>query len=387
MALPITYNVRNVRVRWQLTLLAVVGIALVVTTIVFLTAMASGFSLALRATGRDDNAMIVQKGANAELTSGIGRNAAQVLLVDPRIARDDQGRPLSSPEILVVASYPRKADGADVNVSVRGVTPRAFEVRGGLRIVAGRQVQPGLPEVIVGERVRERYGFEVGSKVSIQNKPWEVVGVFAAEGSGFESEIWGDLETMAEPLRRTGGYQAIVVRLADPSTFEAFKTAWESDPQVQVSVSRERAFYEAQAGPIAGALLGLAGFVGIVMGVGAVFGAMNTMYGIVASRTREIGTLRALGFSRRAILFSFLTEAAILAAFGGALGCLLALPANGISGATNSANFSEIAFAFRVTPPTLFAGMVFAVMMGIVGGLLPALRAARLPITTALREV
>ncbi len=387
MALPITYNVRNVRVRWQLTLLAVVGIALVVTTIVFLTAMASGFSLALRATGRDDNAMIVQKGANAELTSGIGRNAAQVLLVDPRIARDDQGWPLSSPEILVVASYPRKADGADVNVSVRGVTPRAFEVRGGLRIVAGRQVQPGLPEVIVGERVRERYGFEVGSKVSIQNKPWEVVGVFAAEGSGFESEIWGDLETMAEPLRRTGGYQAIVVRLADPSTFEAFKTAWEGDPQVQVSVSRERAFYEAQAGPIAGALLGLAGFVGIVMGVGAVFGAMNTMYGIVASRTREIGTLRALGFSRRAILASFLTEAAILAAFGGALGCLLALPANGISGATNSANFSEIAFAFRVTPPTLFAGMVFAVMMGIVGGLLPALRAARLPITTALREV
>lgn len=387
MALPITYNVRNVRVRWQLTLLAVVGIALVVTTIVFLTAMASGFSLALRATGRDDNAMVVQKGANAELTSGIGRNAAQVLLVDPRIARDEQGRPLSSPEILVVASYPRKADGADVNVSVRGVTPRAFEVRGGLRIVAGRQVQPGLPEVIVGERVRERYGFEVGSKVSLQNKPWEVVGVFASEGSGFESEIWGDLETMAEPLRRTGGYQAIVVRLADPSTFEAFKNAWENDPQVQVSVSRERAFYEAQAGPIAGALLGLAGFVGIVMGVGAVFGAMNTMYGIVASRTREIGTLRALGFSRRAILASFLTEAAILAAFGGALGCLLALPANGISGATNSANFSEIAFAFRVTPPTLFAGMVFAVMMGIVGGLLPALRAARLPITTALREV
>ncbi len=387
MALPITYNVRNVRVRWQLTLLAVVGIALVVTTIVFLTAMASGFSLALRATGRDDNAMVVQKGANAELTSGIGRNAAQVLLVDPRIARDDAGRPLSSPEILVVASYPRKADGADVNVSVRGVTPRAFEVRGGLRIVAGRQVQPGLPEVIVGERVRERYGFEVGSKVSIQNKPWEVVGVFASEGSGFESEIWGDLETMAEPLRRQGGYQAIVVRLADPSTFEAFKNAWENDPQVQVSVSRERAFYEAQAGPIAGALLGLAGFVGIVMGVGAVFGAMNTMYGIVASRTREIGTLRALGFSRRAILTSFLTEAAILAAFGGALGCLLALPANGISGATNSANFSEIAFAFRVTPPTLFAGMVFAVMMGIVGGLLPALRAARLPITTALREV
>ncbi|MCM2257620.1 MAG: ABC transporter permease [Vicinamibacteria bacterium] len=387
MALPITYNVRNVRVRWQLTLLAIVGIALVVTTVVFLTAMASGFRLALRATGRTDNVMIVQKGANAELTSGIGRNAAALLLVDSRIARDEAERPLSSPEILVVATYPRKADGAEVNVSVRGVTPRAFDVRGGIRLVAGRQVQPGLPEVMVGERVRDRYGFEVGSKVSIQNKPWEVVGVFASDGSGFESEIWGDLETMAEPLRRTGGYQAVVVRLADPSTFEAFKTAWEGDPQVQVSVFREREFYEAQAGPIAGALLGLAGFVGIVMGVGAVFGAMNTMYGIVASRTREIGTLRALGFSRRSILLSFLTEAVILAAAGGVLGCLLALPANGVTAATNSANFSELAFAFRITAPALFAGMTFAILMGIVGGLLPALRAARLPITTALREV
>lgn len=387
MALPITYNVRNVRVRWQLTLLAIVGIALVVTTVVFLTAMASGFRLALRATGRTDNVMVVQKGANAELTSGIGRNAAALLLVDPRIARDQAGRPLSSPEILVVATYPRKADGAEVNVSVRGVTPRAFDVRGGIRVLAGRQVQPGLPEVMVGERVRDRYGFDVGSKVSIQNKPWEVVGVFASDGSGFESEIWGDLETMAEPLRRTGGYQAVVARLADPSTFEAFKTAWEGDPQVQVSVFREREFYEAQAGPIAGALLGLAGFVGIVMGVGAVFGAMNTMYGIVASRTREIGTLRALGFSRRAILLSFLTEAAILAAFGGLLGCVLALPANGLTTATNGANFSELAFAFRITTPALFAGMTFAILMGIVGGLLPALRAARLPITSALREV
>src|SRR6185295_465185 len=209
--------------------------------------------------------------------------------------------------------------------------------------------------------------------------------IFSADGSSFESEIWGDLYTMAEPLKRSGGYQSITVRLADPSTLEAFKKTYEDDPQLQAQVASERKFYEDQAGPTAGALMGLAGFVAVVMGIGAVFGAMNTMYAIVAARTREIGTLRALGFSRRSILFSFVTESVFLAIVGGVLGCILALPANGITSATNGANFSELAFAFRVTPFALAIGMAFAVIMGIVGRLLPATRAARLPITNALR--
>jgi putative ABC transport system permease protein len=375
LGLLLAYNVRNLRVRWQVTLLAICGVALVVAVFVFLSSMSNGFRLALRATGSDQNALVVQKGSQSELTSGIARDKASLMAVDARVARGADGQPLASPEILVVANFKRLSDGADVNVSVRGVTPRAFEVRGGLRFLAGRAFKPGLDEIAVGERVRERFGFDVGSRVVIQRRSWNVVGVFASQGSGFESEIWGDLDAMAEPLRRTGGYQVVVLRLADKGQLGALRTALESDPQLQVEVNEERAYYEKQAGPTAGALRGLATFVSLVMGIGAIFGAMNTMYAIVAARTREIGTLRALGFSRTLILKSF-----------GALGCLLALPAGGLSAATGGANFSELSFAFRVTPPDLVQGLVFAGVMGLLGGLLPALRAARLPITLALRE-
>jgi putative ABC transport system permease protein len=386
MALPLSYNVRNVRQRWQVTLLAIFGIALVVTVFVFLTAMSSGFRLALRATGRTDNAIIVQRGSNSELTSGIDRGKASVFMVDSRIARGTDGQPQASGEILIVANLKRKADGADVNVSVRGVTPKAMEVRSGIKVVQGRPLTPGLDEVIVGERAADRFGLAIGSFVKIQKRDWKIVGIFTAEGSGFESEIWGDLNVMAGPMRREGGYQVVVVRLADPSTLEAFRKTLEDDPQLQVSVTEERAYYEAQAGGVASALMGLSVFVAVVMGTGAVFGAMNTMYAIVAARTREIGTLRALGFSRRSVLFSFVTESVFLAFIGGLLGCVLALPANGVTSATNGANFSELAFAFRITPFALGIGVAFALVMGLLGGLLPAFRAARMPITSALRE-
>ena len=386
MALPLSYNVRNVRQRWQVTLLAIFGIALVVTVFVFLTAMSSGFRLALRATGRTDNAIIVQRGSNSELTSGINRGQASVMMVDSRIARGADGQPLASPEILVVANLRRKADGAEVNVSVRGVTTKAFEVRGGIKMVEGQPFTPGLDEVVVGERAADRFGLALGSSVKISKRDWRIVGIFSSEGSGFESEIWGDLNVMAGPMRREGGYQVIAVRLSDPSSLEAFTKVLEEDPQQQVSVTQERAYYEAQAGGIANALMGLAVFVAVVMGTGAVFGAMNTMYALVAARTREIGTLRALGFSRRSVLLSFVTESVFLALVGGILGCILALPANGVTSATNGANFSELAFAFRITPFALGIGIAFALVMGLLGGLLPAFRAARMPITTALRE-
>lgn len=384
MALPLTYNLRNLRVRWQVTLLAIFGIALVVTVFVFLAAMSSGFRIALRSTGRDDNAMVVQKGSTSELGSGIERAKAGLLMVDSRIARDPSGQPLASGEILSVANL-KRLDGGEVNVTIRGVSASTFAVRGGIRITRGRTFAPGLSEIVVGARLAERFGYQVGTKVKLAKQEWDVVGVFGSEGSGFESEIWGDLSVMQEPLKRIGGYQAVVVRLQDPGALEAFKKTWEEDPQLQVTVHQERKFYEDQAGPTAAALMGLAVFVSVVMGVGAVFGAMNTMYAIVAARTREIGTLRALGFSRRSILFSFVAESVFLALVGGGLGCLLALPANGVTSATGGANFSELAFAFRITPLALGIGIVFAVTMGILGGLLPAVRAARLPITNALR--
>jgi len=385
-ALPLSYNVRNLRVRWQVTLLAVLGIALVVAVFVVLLSMSSGFAHALRTTGRLDNAIVVQEGSQSELTSGISRDQANAIMVDFRVARGGDGRPLASPEVVVVASLPRKLDGLSTNVTVRGVTTRAFEVRGGIRMTRGRRFTPGLEEIVVGKRLGERFGLEEGATVRLQRRDWQVVGVFASEGSGFESELWGDLDVIAPAFFRTGGYQSMVVRLTDASELEAFARSVEDDPRFQLEVSREQEYYEAQAGPVAGALLALSVFVSVIMGIGAVFGAMNTMYAIVAARTREIGTLRALGFSRSAILLSFVLESVFLAVVGGVLGCGLAWPAHGIGAATGGANFSEVAFAFRLTPEILLSGLVFAAMMGFVGGLLPALRGARLPIASALRE-
>jgi putative ABC transport system permease protein len=386
MALPLSYNVRSLRARWQVTLLSIVGIALAVTVLVALTAMASGFRIALRSTGRTDNAMVIEKGMGSELMSDVPIESAAAIVVDSRIARGPDGLALASPEIQSLISLPRTNERAQVNVAVRGVTPRAFAVRGGLRIVEGRRFTLGLPEVIVGERIRDRFGLGLGSRLMIRRSNWEVVGVFASEGSGFESEIWGDLHTLAGPLRRSQSYQAIVLRLADPGALPGLVRALETDPRMRVQVKQERQFYEDQAGGVVRALTALALFVALIMGLGAAFTAMNTMYAIAATRTREVGTLRALGFSRMSILSCFVAESLALAVLGGLLGCALALPANGLSSATYGANWAELAFAFRTTPAVLGFGLVFAGMVGTLGGLLPALRAARLPITAALRE-
>jgi putative ABC transport system permease protein len=386
MALPLSYNVRSLRARWQVTLLSIVGIALAVTVLVALTAMASGFRIALRSTGRTDNAMVIEKGMGSELMSDVPIESAAAIVVDSRIARGPDGLALASPEIQSLISLPRTNERAQVNVAVRGVTPRAFAVRGGLRIVEGRRFTLGLPEVIVGERIRDRFGLGLGSRLMIRRSNWEVVGVFASEGSGFESEIWGDLHTLAGPLRRAQSYQAIVLRLADPGALPGLVRALETDPRMRVQVKQERQFYEDQAGGVVRALTALALFVALIMGLGAAFTAMNTMYAIAATRTREVGTLRALGFSRMSILSCFVAESLALAVLGGLLGCALALPANGLSSATYGANWAELAFAFRTTPAVLGFGLVFAGTVGTLGGLLPALRAARLPITAALRE-
>jgi putative ABC transport system permease protein len=386
MALPLSYNLRSLRARWPATLFSLVGIALAVAVLVTLTAMASGFRIALRATGRTDNAIVLERGSSSELMSDISIESAAAFLVDDRIARGREGLVLASPEIQSLISLPRTNENAQVNVAVRGVTSRAFEVRGGLRMLEGRSFTPGLAEVIVGARVRDRFGLGPGSTVTIRRSRWEVVGVFSSEGGGFESEIWGDLNALAGPLRRTKSYQAAVLRLADPGLLPALARALEADPRLNVQVKQERQFYEDQAGGVVRALNGLALFVALIMGLGAAFAAMNTMYAIVATRTREVGTLRALGFSRWAILSCFVAESFALALLGGLLGCALALPANAVSGATYGANWAELAFAFRTTPAVLGFGLVFAGGVGTLGGLLPALRAARLPITTALRE-
>jgi len=386
MALPISYNIRSLRVRWQVTLLAIAGIAMVIAVFVVLGAMASGFQIALRSTGRPDNAMITQKGSMSEMTSGIPRAHADMISVDGRVARDDKGQPMASPEIMLVANL-RRNDGAETNVAVRGVTLKAMAVRGGVTVSSGRVFTPGLYELMVGDRTAERFNLGLGKTLRLQRREWTVVGTFKSEGSGFESEVWADVNVLGPAFNRTGGFQSLVVRLKDPASFDALKSSVESNPQYQLKVDREIAYYDAQAGNVAALLMGLAWFVSIVMAIGAVVGAMNTMYAIVASRTREIGTLRALGFSRLAILTSFVLESLLLAVIAGGLGCLIAMPANTLTGATGQATFSEISFAFRVTPAIVVTAMIFAAWMGFLGGLMPAMRAARMPITSALRAV
>jgi putative ABC transport system permease protein len=389
MALPLSYNVRNVRVRWQVTLLAISGIALVVAAFAVLMAMAEGFATALRTTGRRDNAIVVQRGSASELTSAVPLDQRNMILADERVARGLDGQALAAWDWVIVMALPKKGDGTPTNVTLRAVSPRAFEVRGGIRVVQGKSFTPGLDEVIVGRKILDRIrGLELGRTLQYERKEFKIVGVFEAEGPAFESEIWGDFDTLGSLFQRGAGSNSLVVRMRGPAEIAVLDKWIRDQPQMQLRALPERKYYEDQAGNLSRILRMLANMVALIMGVGAVFGAMNTMYAIVAARTREIGTLRALGFSRRAILACFVVESVFLAVIGGAIGCLLAFPMNGFSTGTGQTDsFSEIAFAFAITPQIVATGMAFAVVMGVAGGLLPALRGARLPIVAALREV
>ena len=386
MALPFIYSLRSLGVRWKSTLLATIGIGLVVAVFVGLLSMASGFRLALRASGSAGNAIVLEKGAMSELGSSFSKAAGNWVSDDPRVARDGDGTPLVSPELVAVVALPNRSNGELTNLGIRGVTPAAFQVRTGVTILDGRRARPGLFEIIVGRQAQNRIrGLQIGSRIFLMKRDFEVVGVFSAEGSSFESEIWGDFGAMTSAFNRAGTENSLTVRLADASLLPAFDRELEANLQYPLTMTDEREYYEGQAGPLIGFLRGLAAFVGVVMGIGAIFAAMNTMYAIVANRTREVGTLRALGFSRSAVLLAFVLEGLLLAVAGGVLGCLLSFLINGMSAST-SASLGEISFAFRVTPADLGYGLLFAATMGVIGSLLPAARAARLPIIAALRQ-
>jgi putative ABC transport system permease protein len=384
--LPLSYNIKSIAIRWQSALLAIIGISLVVAVFLCLLAMASGFRLALRATGSNQNAIVLQEGSQSELSSSFPKDAGDRVAVDRRIARGVDGKPLVSPELVTIVALPRRADGELSNVTVRGVTPAAFDVRNGLRIIEGRNLKPGLYEVVIGKGVRARIrGLDVGQRIRMMKREFDVVGVMDADGSAFESEIWGDFDAMGSAFNLAGTENSLTLRLADPRSMPGFDQELRDNPQVQLQMHPERQYYEDQAGPLTRFLQALAIFVSVVMGTGAVFGAMNTMNAIVAARSREVGTLRALGFSRAIVLSAFVLEGLTLALVGGVVGCLLSLLVNGLQ-ATTTANMGEIAFAFRVTPLNLAYGLMFAATMGVIGSLLPAFRAARLPIVVALRE-
>ncbi len=387
MKIPIVYNLRSLRQRPVSTLTTALGMALVVAVFVAMNAMANGFQAALVSTGSTENVLVLRKGANSEMSSGINRQAASIIGGYPFVARGPEGRPLVSPETFVVVPLQRANQGGMANVVVRGVSPEAFQVRKDVQIVDGRQFRPGSREVVVGVAYAQRFpNSEVGKVVRFADEDWTIVGHFTAGGSSFESEIWGENEQFM-PVFRGEIFQTVTFRMKDPAAFAGIKETLEGDSRLAVDAFRERDFYANQSIMLSRVLGFIAVFVALIMGVGAIFGAINTMYAAVASRAPEIGVLLTLGFRPRSILASFLLEAVFIAALGGGIGCLLALPINGlVTSTTNWASFSEVAFAFRVTPALLLNGMIFAVVMGVVGGLLPARHAARQQVVEALRQ-
>ena len=388
MKIPLSYNARSLLQRPASTLLTALGIALVVAVFIGMLALANGFRAALTRTGSAQNVLVLRRGADSELSSGLDRESVNILASSPHIASGTDGKPMVSPEVYVLIPLPRagKDTTALANVVVRGVSAAAWTVRNNLQIDEGRKPESGKAEICVGKKLAGRFDHTaVGDKLHFAGRDWNVVCRFSAGGSAFESEIWGENEQFM-PVFRGEAFQSVTFRLKDPAAFEEAKRTLEADRRLTVDVHRESDFYVQQSQLLGRILQILALMITSIMAIGAIFGAINTMYAAVASRSHEIAVLLTVGFHPRSVLASFLVESALIAVVGGVIGALLALPVNGIvTSTTNWASFSEIAFSFRITPVLLLAGLVFAVVMGLVGGFLPAWRAARMQVVEALR--
>ena len=390
MAIPISYNLRSAAARWPTALVSVLGIAGTVGVFVAMLAMARGFQATLVASGSPQNAMVLRAGSDSEMVSAVSLDQARIIGDAPEVARDGDGAPLASPEVVVIAAFQLASTGTDANVQVRGVSPAAVAVRPNVRVAQGRFFRPGLAELVVGRNAAQIYrGLELGDAVDFGGQTWRVVGIMDAGGSAFDSELWCDAAVLNQTFKRPDNvYQSMTLRLAAADRFAAFKDRLTADPRLTVEVDRETEYY-AKHSRVVSTLIRVLGFlVAAVMAIGAVFGALNTMYSAVAARAREIATMRALGFGGGSVVLSFVLESVLIALAGGLLGCLAVLPLNGFTtGTINWQTFSHLAFAFKVTPELLMAGMVFALLMGVVGGLFPALRAARMSVARALREL
>jgi len=382
-------NLRTVGQRLGASLAAAVGVAGVVAVFVTTLSIAEGFRRTLVSSASPDTAIVLRSGSDSEMMSGLQREMTNIIAEKPGVARNAQG-PVASAELYVVADIPKKSTGTDANVPLRGVQPAAFEVRKGLKIVQGRRFEPGRAEVIVGKAASQEFaGLDLGSKLHFGESEWTVVGIFTAGGSVAESEIWCDVGVLQPAYKRGTSFQAVYAKLQSPQAFDDFKDNLTRDPRLDVKVIREADYYAEQTRTINGIITGLGYIIAALMAVGAVFGAINTMYSAVASRTREIATLRALGFRGGPVVISVLAESMLLALAGGLLGAAISYFAfNGFQTATmNWSSFSQVAFAFAVTPRLLVQGLVGSLLMGLIGGLFPALRAARMPVATALREL
>ena len=385
----VVLTLRTVPQRAGSSLVAVTGVAGVVVVFVAVLSIAEGFQAALAGAGSPDTAIVMRGGSDTELSSILPLESTRVIRDAPGVRRSAEGV-VASAELFVVVDVPKRSTGTPANVPLRGVEPAAFGVRDEVRIVEGRTFRPGTNEIIVGRSAAAQFaGIDLGSTQRWGESAWEVVGIFEAGGTIAESEIWCDARVLQPAYRRGDSFQSVYARLDSPDAFDAFKDALTTDPRLDVMVEREEDYYLGQTQAVTAIITGIAGVIAFLMGIGAVFGAINTMYTAVAARTREIATLRALGFSSGPVVISVMAESVALAIVGGLLGGLIAYAGfNGYQTATiNWQTFSQVAFAFRVTPALLVQGITWAVVMGFFGGLFPALRAARLPVATALREL
>jgi len=387
MAVPIQYNIRNLLLRKSATVMTALGIALTVTTAIFIMALLAGLNAAFASSGNPLNVLVLRKGSTAELAAGgVDRDALPVMKDLPGVSRDSQGQPLVSGEDLLVIVLPRSDGTGEVNVTVRFLTPTGIQMRPEARLVSGRWFTPGQREIVVSKSVHSRFAqTNVGDTLWIGKGTWTVVGIFDAGGSAHDSEIWGDINQLAADFDRTT-YNSVLIRATDPVAADALKNRVNDDQRLKLNGMLETDYWSKQTS--SGAPIKFVGtIVAVIMAVGSCFAAMNTMYAAVAYRSREIATLRVIGFSRPSILTSFVFESVLLSILGAALGIVLMLPFNGMTtGTNNPVTFSEAVFSLRMTPTVLVAAIIFAIVMGLFGGLAPAWHAARREILASLRD-
>lgn len=389
MAIPFVYNVRSVKVRWNSAVVAILGIAGTVGVFVAMLSLAKGFKATLVASGAPDNAIVLRTGSTNEMDSSVTLDQVHVIEGAPGVARSEGG-PLVSPEVVVIRNFPLRSTGTDANVQVRGVSPKALEVRKQVKVVEGRFFQPGLFELVVGRNATHSYtGLELGDTIRFGGATWKVVGIMDSGGSAFDSEVWADSRVLDQVYHYPQDvFRSVTVHLTSPQALQSFNDSLTSDPRMSVGVSREVEYYDKESRALTSMITVLGGIVAVIMGIGAIFGALNTMYSAVAERGREIATMRALGFGGPSVVTSFIIESLLIALIGGLVGCLAVLPLNGLTtGTINWQTFSHLAFAFKITPLLLLLGILFALLMGFLGGVFPAIRAARRPVAEALRSL
>jgi putative ABC transport system permease protein len=383
-----TVGIATVPQRLGSSSVVVIGIAGVVGVMVALFAMAEGFRSTLQQTGSDDTAIVLRAGSQTEINSVVAHDVLAIIAEEPQVMHDAKGRPIASPEIVADASIPKKGSTTDANVEIRGVGEEAWELYPRLRITAGRRFSAGLRELIVGKNAAREFAHtSLGSTLQLNGQAWTVVGQFDA-GDSHNSELWADTNVVATTYHRGDSASSITVRLKSAKLFDAFKAAITSNPQLKVEVQTTRTYYNAQSTQLTKIMRILGSTVAVIMAIGAIFGALNTMYAAVSTRTREIATLRAIGFRGVPVIVSVLIETLLLAIAGGVIGAAIAwMLFDNYTASTLGANFSQVVFEFRVTPALLAAGLKWALAIGFLGGLFPALRAARMPVTDGLREL